>query len=194
MDRKSPYFQRKRGKAPARRFDNAPAKPGNPCEPEPPHHRAQPHPVVADPRRPPMGPSSSPVIIIDRRGIDPFDLFCALHLGITAEGGYRPQSPAEIARRFGMSCVQLQGKAAELGMDPETVRLSGFDIGLARYDIKVAPEGISRRELAKPWWDEFRAAVAVVQQKRAVGAAMSAVNPVGPAPVEIELKNPIFED
>ena len=35
---------------------------------------------------------------------------------------------------------------------------SGFDLPGAQVDIMVAPEGISRRELARPLYEEFRTA------------------------------------
>jgi hypothetical protein len=192
VDRKSPFFQRnKRGKSQPRRYDNQPNKPWRPHDDSRPQGFRPPGRGDDQRRQSPFDPPPSPpVVIIDRVRIEPFELFCALHLGITADGGYRPQSPAEVARRFGMSLVQLQGKAAEFNMDSETVRRSGFDVSEARYDIKVAPEGISRRELARPWYEEFLAAVAATPRRPDAVAKAEASVPV----VELDLKNPIFED
>lgn len=91
--------------------------------------------------------------------IEPFELFCALHLGITHDDRYRPQNMHDIARRFGVDISELNNKIAELGMDKETIRRSSFDLSMAQYDIKVAPEGISRRELAKDWYEEFQSSM-----------------------------------
>ena len=43
-------------------------------------------------------------------------------------------------------------------MDAEDLVHSGFDLASAQIDIMVAPEGISRRELARPLYDEFKSA------------------------------------
>jgi len=39
--------------------------------------------------------------LAERYGIEAFDLFCAYHLGITEDGGYRFQNVHQVARRFG---------------------------------------------------------------------------------------------
>lgn len=88
--------------------------------------------------------------------VEPFELFCSLHLHITHDNRYRSQSMQDIARRFGVSVAELQVKIHELGMDVETVKQSGFDMEMAQMDIKVAPVGISRFELARPWFEEFQ--------------------------------------
>lgn len=88
--------------------------------------------------------------------IDAFDLFCAYHLGITPDGGYRIQNIHEVARRFGTNAAELRQILADLGMAADDIVHSGFDLPGAQVDIMVAPEGISRRELARPLYDEFR--------------------------------------
>ena len=88
--------------------------------------------------------------------LDPFDLFCSLYLGITPDGGYRPQTMHEIARRYSLSLDDLRSKLVEMGLDAETIQQAPFELELAQYDIKVAPEGISRRELARPWFEEYQ--------------------------------------
>lgn len=90
--------------------------------------------------------------------IDPFELFCAYHLGITADGGYRIQNIHEVARRFGTNAAALRQTLAAYGMDAEDLVHSGFDLASAQIDIMVAPQGISRRELARPLYDEFKSA------------------------------------
>lgn len=88
--------------------------------------------------------------------IDAFDLFCAYHLGITPDGGYRIQNIHEVARRFGTNAAELRQILTDLGMAADDIVHSGFDLPSAQVDIMVAPEGISRRELARPLYDEFR--------------------------------------
>jgi len=88
--------------------------------------------------------------------IDPFDLFCAYHLGITANGDYRIQNIHEVARRFGTNAAALRQTLTAYGMDAEDLVHSGFDLASAQIDIMVAPEGISRRELARPLFEEFK--------------------------------------
>jgi len=90
--------------------------------------------------------------------IDPFDLFCAYHLGITADGGYHIQNIHEVARRFGTNAAALRQTLAAYRMDAEDLVHSGFDLASAQIDIMVAPEGISRRELARPLFEEFKSA------------------------------------
>lgn len=88
--------------------------------------------------------------------IDPFELFCAYHLGITADGGYRLQNIHDLARRFGVPPGELKQALTEYEMDPQTMINSDFDLTLAQLDMQVAPEGVDRRELAKVWFEEFQ--------------------------------------
>ena len=97
-------------------------------------------------------PSSTPSTI------DAFELFCAYHLGITPDGGYRIQNIHEVARRFGTNAGELRQVLAQYGMAADDIVHSGFDLPSAQVDIMVAPEGISRRELARPLYAEFRSA------------------------------------
>jgi hypothetical protein len=99
---------------------------------------------------PPRVPSAST--------IDAFELFCAYHLGITPDDGYRIQNIHEVARRFGTNAAELRQVLTNLGMAADDIVHSGFDLPSAQVDIMVAPAGISRRELARPLYDEFRTA------------------------------------
>ena len=90
--------------------------------------------------------------------IDPFELFCAYHLGITPDDGYRIQNVHDVARRFGTNAASLKQSLASCGMSAEDIVHSGFDLASAQLDIMVAPPGISRRELARPLFEEFRSA------------------------------------
>jgi hypothetical protein len=88
--------------------------------------------------------------------IDAFELFCAYHLGITPDDGYRIQNIHEVARRFGTNAAELRQLLVDLGMAADDIVHSGFDLAGAQVDIMVAPDGISRRELARPLYEEFR--------------------------------------
>jgi hypothetical protein len=88
--------------------------------------------------------------------LDPFELFCAYHLGITADGRYRIQNIHEVARRFGTNAAALKQTLGAYGMEADDIVHSGFDLASAQIDIMVAPEGISRRELARPLYAEFK--------------------------------------
>jgi hypothetical protein len=104
----------------------------------------------------PPRPAAPPAPRGAAASIDPFELFCAYHLGITTDGGYRIQNIHEVARRFGTNAAELRQILTNLGMAADDIVHSGFDLPTAQVDIMVAPEGISRRELARPLYEEFR--------------------------------------
>ncbi len=86
----------------------------------------------------------------------PFSVFCALYLGITEEDGYARPDPRAVARRFDLSDAELQGYLEEHGLTAEDLDEADFDLESARLDIQVAPEGISRVELARSIFAEAR--------------------------------------
>jgi hypothetical protein len=86
---------------------------------------------------------------------DAFDLFCAYYLGITAtEGYYRPQLE-DVARRFNMTSEEIKDLLTQYNLDEESVRRTPFDLAGAQLDIRVAPEGISRIEIARDLYQDF---------------------------------------
>ena len=87
--------------------------------------------------------------------LTPFNLFCAYHCGVTKENGYKFQSMVEVARRFSVDVQTLKMALNDFSLESETLRRAGFDSELAQLDIRVAPEGISRRELARSMWLEM---------------------------------------
>ena len=89
----------------------------------------------------------------------PFAVFCAYYLGITPTDGYAPPRPGPIARHFELSEAELSAYLLEHHLDPERVRASGFDLESASLDIRVAPEGVSRTELARPLFEELQKAL-----------------------------------
>lgn len=90
-----------------------------------------------------------------RYNIDAFELFCAYHLGITEDGGYRFQNVHQVARRFGTNAGVIKQILCELGMDSDTVVHSSFDMASAQVDIMLAPDGIDRTEVARRLYEEF---------------------------------------
>jgi hypothetical protein len=86
----------------------------------------------------------------------PFSVFCALHLGITPEDGWSQPDPGEVARRFGMSRDELDSYLRENSLMVSDLREADFDLDGARLDIQVAPEGISRCELARPMFADVK--------------------------------------
>ncbi len=90
--------------------------------------------------------------------VSPFAVFCALWLGITPTDGFRLEGIEAVARRFGLTRDALDGLLVEHRLRSEDLRRAGFDLESARLDIRVAPPGISRVELARPIWNELRRA------------------------------------
>ncbi len=96
--------------------------------------------------------------LAERHGITAFDLFCAYHLGITEDGGYRFQNVHDVARRFGCSSAVIKQLLAELQMDPDAIIHSSYDMASAQVDVMCAPEGVSKRELARQMFEDFQKA------------------------------------
>lgn len=94
----------------------------------------------------------------DQLGVGGFELFCAYHLGITPDDRYAFQNIHEVARRFKTNAGMIRQLLEEYEMDPDKIVNSTFDMAAAQVDIMVAPEGISKRELARSLYEEFLAA------------------------------------
>jgi hypothetical protein len=90
--------------------------------------------------------------------LGPFAVFCALHLGITERNGFAPQEPTAVARRFQLSTEELELYLREHAIAPDDLAAAGFDREAARFDMQVAPAGISRVELARTLYQELRQA------------------------------------
>lgn len=90
-----------------------------------------------------------------RYGITAFDLFCAYHLGITADDRYQFQNLHDVAKRFGCSSGVVKQLLSEMNLDADALVQSKFDIASAQVDIMAAPPGVSRTELARRLFDEF---------------------------------------
>jgi hypothetical protein len=113
-------------------------------------------PVRGDRARVP-GPQGPPLTDQIKR-IDPFDLFCAYHLGITTDKQYRPLNLHDVARRFNVDGSVIKQALQAYGMDADALLNTEFDLTMAQLDIQVAPEGVDRVELARGIYEEFRRA------------------------------------
>lgn len=102
--------------------------------------------------------ASRPSALAEQHGIEPFALFCAYHLGITAEGGYRFQNIHHVAKRFGTNAGVIKQLLADFDMDSDTIIHTNFDMAGAQVDIMLAPDGINRTELGREFYEQFRLA------------------------------------
>jgi hypothetical protein len=89
--------------------------------------------------------------------LSPFSVFCALWLGITATDDFALAGLEAVAARFGLAREALDAYLREHELRAEDLRRARFDLESARLDIRVAPAGISRLELARTYWQELRA-------------------------------------
>ena len=87
--------------------------------------------------------------------LNAFELFCAYHLGIFEDNSYREPSLKSVARLFGRSSDEIRSALEACGLDDQAVRGADYDLSLAQLDVKVAPDGIDKREIAKHLFDEF---------------------------------------
>lgn len=93
--------------------------------------------------------------------IEPFELFCAYHLGINRDKQYKSANINEVGRRFNVDPATIRQALQEYGMDSGSLLDRDFDMALAQLDIQVAPEGVDRVELAKGLYKEFQEAPTV---------------------------------
>ena len=87
--------------------------------------------------------------------LTPFEVFCAYHLGIVENNGYKRFKAREVARRFDVSLQEFQEAMRRFGLERSSLNGCGFDLEIAQLDIRVAPDGIDRRELAKVLFEEL---------------------------------------
>lgn len=97
-------------------------------------------------------PSENGRVIEELRELSPFSVFCALYLGITETNGYQAQGTDAVARRFSLERDELAAYLVAQCLRREDLERASFDLEGARLDIRVAPDGISRVELARTMW------------------------------------------
>ena len=102
-----------------------------------------------------IGHNSVPKSKTNTSGIDPFELFCAYHLGITSQNQYRPSNINDVANRFKIDVGTTRQILKEYEMDSASLLDRDFDMALAQLDIQVAPEGINRTELGRNIFEDF---------------------------------------
>ena len=83
------------------------------------------------------------------------ELFCTYYLGLTPSNGSKKPNVRDVARFFDRSVNEIDKALVECGMDKATLKNVDFDFSLAQLDVRVAPDGIDKRELARPLFDEF---------------------------------------
>ncbi len=93
--------------------------------------------------------------------IEPFELFCAYHLGINRDKQYKSSNINEVGKRFNVDPATIRQALKQYGMDSESLLDRDFDMALAQLDIQVAPEGVDRIELARGLYEEFQEAPTV---------------------------------
>ena len=86
---------------------------------------------------------------------DAFTLFCFYHLGITPTDGYQRPHLEEVARRVSMPPKEVKALLGEFEIDDDAIRKIDFDLEGAKLDIRLAPEGISRTEVARDLWQDY---------------------------------------
>ena len=87
--------------------------------------------------------------------LDPFELFCAYHLGIGPNKDYKPSNINEVANRFRADPGTIRQALKEAGMDSASLLDRDFDMAMAQLDIQVAPEGVDRTELARSIYADY---------------------------------------
>ena len=87
--------------------------------------------------------------------IDPFELFCAYHLGISPTNQYRSSNINEVANRFNLDAGTIRQILKKYEMDSASLLDRDFDMAMAQLDIQVAPEGVNRTELARNIFEDF---------------------------------------
>ena len=136
---------------------NAKTRSGKPEQTQPrnkPHTRSSNSTSVKQPSQP--NRDAAPRESRKVGNIDPFELFCAYHLGITQDKGYRTANINEVANRFRSEQGMVKQALKEYDMDPESLMNRDFDMALAQLDIQVAPEGVDRLELAHGIYEDFQ--------------------------------------
>ena len=105
--------------------------------------------------RDPINPDAGQDHDGDSPELTAFELFCAYHLGITEDNGYRKPRARDIAKRFDVSINEMHDAMQRLQIDKNSFERYNFDLSLAQLDIRVAPEGVDRREIAKVHYNEL---------------------------------------
>jgi hypothetical protein len=87
--------------------------------------------------------------------LNPFELFVSYYMGVTDDNRYSKPSMGNTARKFSIQPEDVEQALRNCGMDKHTLRDVDYDMSLAQLDVRVAPDGIDKREIARNLFDEF---------------------------------------
>ena len=90
---------------------------------------------------------------------DAFALFCSYYLGVTVEDGYQKPTLDNTARRYGMPPEEIKNLLTQYDLDPDSMSRTDFDLEGAKLDVRLAPEGMSRTEIARDHFESYLACV-----------------------------------
>ncbi|MBW2734017.1 MAG: hypothetical protein JRH20_16640 [Deltaproteobacteria bacterium] len=93
---------------------------------------------------------------------DGFGLFCACYLGVTPDDRYQKPSLEEAARRYQIKPDEVRTLLGEYRLDRETFNKCDYDLEGAKLDVQLAPEGISRIEIAREQYTVYLEALDTV--------------------------------
>ncbi len=85
-------------------------------------------------------------------GISAFELFCAYHLGIQADGNYRFGNVHDVAKRFGVGAAVIRQSLEEFALRPDDIWNLKWDLSEAQVAIAVAKSGADLRAIAFVHW------------------------------------------
>jgi len=121
--------------------------------------------MVAEPQAP---RSNIPYPVRSDGSVDPFALFCAMHLGIGTDDNYQPMGVPGVARRFGTDARSIRDAMRDYALDNDSLRKLDYRLDWARMDARSVPEGISRTEIARIHWTEFLEAAKEVRDWQSI--------------------------
>ena len=112
----------------------------------------------AVPPQPHDGTANGRTPVAELCELGPFSVFCALYLGITETDGWSQPDRGAVARRFDLTPEELDRFLDEHRLNAHEIEHAGFDLESACLDIRVAPEGVSRLELARTLYTDLQIA------------------------------------
>ena len=88
----------------------------------------------------------------EAHGINAFELFCAYHLGIQEDGGYRFGNVHDVAKRFSVGAAVVRQCLEEFALRPDDLWNLKWDLSEAQVAIAVAEAGADLRAIAFQHW------------------------------------------
>lgn len=81
-------------------------------------------------------------------GLDPFELFCAYHLGLFPDGSVRFANLHQVAQAFGVEPEDVLEALRAYHLDPDRLLHAGVDLAGAQADVQVSPPGVDLTAVA----------------------------------------------